>query len=147
LTPLFKRHSEHPPNKPISDRTISEAGLIPRSISPPEGSNALKQNGRLLVIKNKVAWLLSIPGCGYKFSQGGQRDVSAVRYQQFQWVLAMTRYDDLTKLFDSWRTKWIEQYREHQLLPEHIAKRLQEFLGCPETFPNLPLMHLPLKGR
>ncbi len=46
----------------------------------------------------------------------------------------MTRYDDLTKLFDPWRKQWIEQYREHQLLPARIAKQFQEFLGCPETF-------------
>jgi hypothetical protein len=46
----------------------------------------------------------------------------------------MTRYDDLTKLFDPWRTQWIAQYREHQFLPVRIAQGFQEFLGCPETF-------------
>src|SRR5580700_94869 len=46
----------------------------------------------------------------------------------------MTRFDDLTKLFDPWRTEWIEQYRAHQILPARIAKHFQEFLGCPETF-------------
>jgi hypothetical protein len=48
----------------------------------------------------------------------------------------MTKFDELNKLFDPWRTQWIEQYRQHQRLPHLIAKRFQEFLGCPETFPD-----------
>lgn len=46
----------------------------------------------------------------------------------------MSRYDELTKLFDPWRKNWVEQYREHQLLPPRIAKSFQEFLGCPDAF-------------
>lgn len=46
----------------------------------------------------------------------------------------MSRFDDLTKLFDVWRHDWVNQYREHQNLPSVIARRFQEFLGCPEVF-------------
>jgi hypothetical protein len=46
----------------------------------------------------------------------------------------MSRFDELTSLFDVWRTNWVEQYREHQILPLRLAKRFQEFLGCPEKF-------------
>lgn len=49
----------------------------------------------------------------------------------------MTRFDELTKLFDPWRKTWVEQSREHQLLPARIAKRFQEYLGCPESFTDL----------
>ena len=54
---------------------------------------------------------------------------------------AMTRFDDLNKLFDVWRTDWLDQYREHQFLPLRIAKRLQEFLGCPEDFSDADPTH------
>ncbi|OAF11770.1 hypothetical protein AYJ54_07880 [Bradyrhizobium centrolobii] len=46
----------------------------------------------------------------------------------------MSRFDELTKLFDPWRNQWVDQSREHQLLAPRIAKRFQEYLGCPEFF-------------
>lgn len=46
----------------------------------------------------------------------------------------MSRFDELTKLFDPWRRQWVEQAREHQLLAPRIAKQFQEYLGCPEFF-------------
>jgi hypothetical protein len=46
----------------------------------------------------------------------------------------MSRFDELTLLFDPWRKNWLEQYRRHQLLPLWVAKQFQEFLGCPEFF-------------
>jgi hypothetical protein len=46
----------------------------------------------------------------------------------------MSRFDELNKLFDPWRKNWVEQYREHQMLPGVVAKRFQEFLGCPEDY-------------
>jgi hypothetical protein len=46
----------------------------------------------------------------------------------------MSRFDELTLLFDPWRKNWWEQYCRHQRLPLWIAKRFQEFLGCPEFF-------------
>ena len=48
----------------------------------------------------------------------------------------MSRFDELTPLFDAWRNNWVEQYHQHQLLAPRIAKRVQEFLGCPEDFPS-----------
>jgi hypothetical protein len=50
--PFFKCHFEHPLiNRFRIKKFPNEAYFLPQSISPPEGSNALKQNGRLLVIK------------------------------------------------------------------------------------------------
>lgn len=49
----------------------------------------------------------------------------------------MTRFDELTKLFDPWRKQWVDQYREHQLLPSRVAKHFQEYLGCPEFFKDI----------
>ncbi|MGJ4996382.1 hypothetical protein ACQR0Z_18305 [Bradyrhizobium sp. HKCCYLS3077] len=46
----------------------------------------------------------------------------------------MSRFDELTKLFNPWRKTWVEQYRAHQTLPFRIAKHIQHFLGCPEYF-------------
>jgi hypothetical protein len=46
----------------------------------------------------------------------------------------MSRFDELNQLFDPWRDNWGRQVREHQMLPLRIAKRFQEYLGCPETF-------------
>jgi hypothetical protein len=46
-------------NKPISDQKIPEKRLIfCRNQSHAAGSSALKQNGRLFVTKQQVAWLL-----------------------------------------------------------------------------------------
>jgi hypothetical protein len=53
----------------------------------------------------------------------------------------MSRFDELNKLFDPWRKDWINQYREHQLLPSVVAKRFQEFLGCPEVFSDADPTH------
>ncbi len=53
----------------------------------------------------------------------------------------MSRFDELNKLFDPWRKDWVNQYREHQLLPSVIAKRFQEFLGCPEVFSDADPTH------
>lgn len=53
----------------------------------------------------------------------------------------MSRFDELNRLFDPWRKNWVEQYREHQLLPSVIATRFQEFLGCPEVFSDADPTH------
>ena len=53
----------------------------------------------------------------------------------------MSRFDELNKLFDPWRTDWVNQYRAHQVLPSVIAKRFQEFLGCPDFFSDADPTH------
>ncbi len=47
----------------------------------------------------------------------------------------MSRFDELNKLFDPWRKDWVNQY------PSVIAKRFQEFLGCPEVFSDADPTH------
>lgn len=46
----------------------------------------------------------------------------------------MTRFSELNKLFTPWREQWLEEYRQHQILPWAIAEAFREYLGCPKEF-------------
>jgi hypothetical protein len=48
----------------------------------------------------------------------------------------LTRYEELSKLLEPWRSKWFDQQTSIQMLPLKLADGLRAYLGAPEYYTN-----------